>query len=36
MTIKYGKLIIIKDAELLYWITNEEHKVKKSKYIFFI
>jgi hypothetical protein len=40
MTIKYGELTIIKDIEqstlsnLLYWITNEEHKVKKSKYIF--
>jgi hypothetical protein len=40
MTIKYGELTIIKDTEqstlssLLYWITNEEHKVKKSKYIF--
>ena len=40
MTIKYGELTIIKDTEqttlssLLNWITNEEHKVKKSKYIF--
>jgi hypothetical protein len=40
MTIKYGELTIIKDTEqstlssLLYWITNEEYKVKKSKYIF--
>ncbi len=42
MTIKYGELTIIKDNEqttltnLLYWITNEEYKVKKTKYIFFI
>ena len=40
MTIKYGELTIIKDTEqstltsLLYWITNEEYQVKKSKYIF--
>jgi hypothetical protein len=40
MTIKYGELTIIKDIEqstlsnLLYWITNEEYKVIKSKYIF--
>jgi len=40
MTIKYGELTIIKDKEqttissLLNWITNEEYKVKKSKYIF--
>ena len=35
-----GELTIIKDTEqstltsLLYWITNEEYQVKKSKYIF--
>jgi hypothetical protein len=40
MTIKYGELTIINNTEqstlssLLYWITNEEYKVKKSKYIF--
>ena len=40
MTIKYGELTIIKDKEhstlssLLYWITNDEHLAKKSKYIF--
>ena len=40
MTIKYGELTIIKDKEqstlssLLNWLTNDEHLVKKSKYIF--